>query len=104
GSVVPAGGGAGCREAQFNLALMYETGAGVPQDHAAAAAGCRRAAGQGEADAQYGLACMAEEGSGVPRDDTAAWFWHSLSAAQGDAEAAAGRDRTAARLTADPLA
>ena len=49
---------AGDAAAQFNLALMYDFGRGVPQDDVKGAAWYRQAAEQGYAKAQYNLGFM----------------------------------------------
>src|SRR6266852_388292 len=64
--------------AQFNIALMYKNGRGVPQDYAEAAKWFRLSADQGNASAQANLGNMYSKGSGVPQNDVAAWFWYRL--------------------------
>ena len=71
--------------AQFNLAVMYHKGKGVPQDYAEAAKWYRKAAEQGHADAQYNLGNMYGKGQGVPQDYVQAHMWFNLAAAQGAA-------------------
>ena len=51
----------GYATAQFNLALMYYNGRGVPRDYQAAARWYRKAADQGNAKAQYNLGQMVKE-------------------------------------------
>ena len=71
----------GNAEAQFALALVYETGEeGVAKDSAEAARWLRKAADQGLADAQFGLAAHYMLGNGVPRDYSEAYFWLNLAA------------------------
>src|SRR5436309_3203198 len=53
----------GNAEAQYNLAIMYFTGQGVPKDYAEAAKWFRLAAEQGHAGAQYALGVMFNLGS-----------------------------------------
>ena len=55
--------------AQTNLAFMYNTGQGVPQDHEKAAKWYRKAAEQGLAYAQFSLGVMYRKGNGVPKDN-----------------------------------
>ena len=74
-------------DAQFNLALMYAKGGGVPQDAAEAAKWWRRAADQGFARAQYFLGRTYDEGQGVPQEDVEAVKWYRRAADQGDADA-----------------
>ena len=68
---------------QFNLALMYNQGWGVPQDHAEAAIWYRRAAAQGHPKAQYNLALMYDYGEGVALDDAEAVRLYLEAANQG---------------------
>ena len=49
-------------DAQFNLAILYEKGLGVPQDSEEATNWYRLAAEQGDVDAQFNLAILYEEG------------------------------------------
>jgi TPR repeat protein len=75
-------------EAQFNLGVLYDEGAGVEQDLAVAADWYRKAAEQGFIDAQTNLGIMYYFGHGVARDYHEATKWFRLAAEQGDAEAA----------------
>lgn len=73
--------------AQFNLALMYNTGRGVPEDKAAAVGWYRLAAEQGYAKAQFSLGAMYERGQGVPQDYAEAARWYRTAAEQRNARA-----------------
>ena len=73
----------GRARAQYNLALMYAKGWGVPQDYAVAVEWYRRAAEQGLAEAQFNLAQMYFGGRGVPQDDAVAVEWYRKAAEQG---------------------
>jgi TPR repeat protein len=75
-------------EAQYNLGVMYDEGAGVEQDFAAAAAWYLKSAEQGFVDAQTNLGLMYYNGQGVARDHNEAARWFSKAASQGDQEAA----------------
>lgn len=77
----------GNARAEFFLAEMYLSGAGVKQDYAQALKLARAAAEQGSAEAQYTLGGMYERGQGVPKDGAQALMWYSLSAATGDEQA-----------------
>ncbi len=77
----------GNARAEFFLAEMYLSGAGVKQDYAQALKLARAAADQGSAEAQYTLGGMYERGQGVPQDAQQALVWYSLSAATGDEQA-----------------
>jgi TPR repeat protein len=77
----------GVANAQYNLALMYSNGVGVPQYDALAAKWYRLAAEQGYASAQFNLGLMYENGKGVPQDYTEAVKWYRLAAGRGVAKA-----------------
>jgi len=74
--------------AQYNLAVMYQEGEGVPQDYAEAMKWFRKAADQGDAHGQYGVGLMYTNGQGVPRDDAEAikWFRKATDQALGEAQ------------------
>ena len=74
---------AGNRDAQFNLALLYENGLGMKADPAAAERWFRRAAEQDDRGAQAYLAEMYAEGLGVKRDDEEALRWYRRAAELG---------------------
>lgn len=78
----------GIAGAQHDLALMYETGDGVPQDLTKARSWYEKAAQQGLADSQYNLALLYHEGRGGERDYVKARSWYEKAAAQGMAHAA----------------
>ena len=95
--------------AQFNLALMYEIGKGVPQDYAQALKWYRKAAEQGNAKAQNNLALMYAKGQGVPQDYVQAHKWFNLAAAGAtDKEvrdrATNNRDTVAAKMNSTQVA
>lgn len=77
----------GDAEAQYNLGVMYDEGAGRPRDLDVAAGWYRKAALQGFLDAQSNLGMMYYHGEGVDRDLAEAARWFRLAADQGDAEA-----------------
>lgn len=77
----------GVAAAQFNLALLYLNGDGVPKNPAAAAHWCRLAAEQGIPDAQDRLGILYFEGTGLPRDPVEALVWFKVAALAGHAEA-----------------
>jgi hypothetical protein len=74
-------------QAQFNLAVLYASGMGMPQDNEYAALLFRKAANQGIAAAQFNLGVMYREGAGVERDFAEAASWLQKAAIQGNAEA-----------------
>lgn len=73
----------GDAHAQYNLALIYAGGKGVPQDLAKAADLYRKAAEQGVAAAQYNLGLLYASGQGVPKDPKQAAEWLRKAADQG---------------------
>ena len=77
----------GDASAQFNLAIMYDHGWGVPHDCSQSAVWYRKAAEQGFAVAQYYLGVAYWEGQGIPQDYAQASAWYRKAAAQGDAAA-----------------
>jgi len=70
----------GDASAQFNLAVMYDHGRGVPRDDAEAAKWVRMAAEQGHAHAQYYLSSLYGAGKGVPQDPAEAVKWLRMAA------------------------
>jgi TPR repeat protein len=78
----------GDAEAQYNLGVMYDEGAGMGQDLAKAADWYRKAADQGFVDAQINLGMMYYHGQGFTRDHAEAAKWFKRAASQGDQEAA----------------
>jgi TPR repeat protein len=66
----------GNAKAQFNLAVMYDSGKGIRQDYAKAVKWYRKAAEQGNAKAQFNLAVMYDSGHGVLQSSAAAADWY----------------------------
>ncbi len=67
-------------QAQFNLALMYHSGAGVAQNEAEAVAWYHKAAENGSSQAQEFLAAGYAEGwFGLPHDVAKAKYWYQKS-------------------------
>ncbi len=75
---------AGDPRAQFALAIMYDTGDGVPHDFPLALTWFRRAAEGGYDVAQAKLGLMYLVGWAVPRDPGAAARWYRKAADQGN--------------------
>ena len=97
---------AGYVAAQYNLALMYRRGLGVPQDPAKATEWYLRTARQGDARAQLAIGLMYAEDLGVPQDYVQAHMWCNLSskeAVSGLAEGAEARDRVAQKMTSEEI-
>jgi hypothetical protein len=78
---------AGLAKAQFNLAVMYDSGIGTKQDRASAALWYARAAAQGNARSQYNLGQLYRAGEGVPQNLAAAEAWYEAAANNKLAEA-----------------
>jgi len=77
----------GDAEAQYNLGVMYDEGAGREVDLTLAAEWYQKAAEQGFIDAQTNLGIMYLGGQGVPKDLDSARKWLQHAAEQGDTEA-----------------
>ena len=77
---------AGNTDAQFNLALMYMRGEGVPKDAVEAVHWYRRAAAQGNPNAQLNLGACYVHSTGVREDLAEAARWYHCAAEQGDAD------------------
>ena len=80
----------GAPHAQYNVALMYAKGLGVPVDLHKAAELYEKAAAQGIVPAQYNIALMYQAGEGVPKDNAKALKWFQRAANNGDPNAATG--------------
>ena len=77
----------GDMEAEFDLAVCYEQGAGVEQDMAEAMKRFRRAADAGHAEAQYKLGAAYAYGIQVEQDYDQAVQWYAKAAEKGQADA-----------------
>src|SRR5262249_3190565 len=64
--------------AQFNVAVLYEKGLGVPRELVEAAKWYRKAAEQGDVQAQYSMGLLSENGTGTPRDPDEARKWYRI--------------------------
>ena len=89
--------------AQYDLAVMYDKGQGVPQNNEEAAKWYERAAEQGEPRAQYNLGLMYMNGQGLPRSLPRAYYWVSLSARHGDEHAVDAKDYLTQRMTREEM-
>lgn len=74
-------------QAQFTLALLYESGKLVPKSLADATAWFRRAAEHGHVEAQIATGTQYFLGRGAPKDETEACRWYERAADAGDAGA-----------------
>jgi localization factor PodJL len=78
---------AGSPAAEYEVAVRYAEGRGVPQNFADAARWFERAANRGLAPAQYRLGSLLEKGQGVKKDAEAARRLYLLAADKGNAKA-----------------
>ena len=85
-------------KAQFNLGLLHETGRGVTEDPAEAAAWYERAARQGVTQAQLNLAALHQTGRGVAQDPAEALYWLEVAARLGEGAAQEQAANAAAEL------
>jgi hypothetical protein len=81
----------GNRQAQYNLAVMYANGWGVPQDEAEANRWYRKAAEQGDASAQSLVGSAYLFGRGAPKDFAARGELAGASNPASDTRAAGGK-------------
>lgn len=70
---------AGLPQAEFNVAVMLDSGRGTPPDVGQAATWYARAALHGERRAAFNLGQLYEAGEGVPKNDDLARAWFSTS-------------------------
>ena len=82
----------GNENAQYNLAVMYNIGQGVPQDYKQAVYWYRLAAAQGNVSAQYALSLKHGKGQGVVQNYIKAYMWSNIAAANGSDKAITVRD------------
>ncbi len=78
---------AGEPAAEFEVAVRYMDGRGLPHDATRAVEWYRKAAAQGLAPAQYRLGSLYEKGEGVGRDLAMARMWYQRAAEQGNRKA-----------------
>jgi hypothetical protein len=74
---------AGDPDAEIRLGALYDVGAGVTPDAAAAFCWYRRAAVAGVPEAAFNVAVMQDSGRGAPHDPVAAARWYARAAAAG---------------------
>jgi TPR repeat protein len=77
----------GDAHAQFRLAKLYDSGAGVPENPANAAKWYQKAAKRGHADAQFVMGELCATGDGLPKDPEEAATWYRRAAEHGHAKA-----------------
>jgi len=92
-------------DAQYNLGVMYDNGAGggVKQDYQEAAKWYRMAAVQGSTDAQFNLGILYSRGRGVPQDLVQAYVLFELASTNGDADAIESRDIVAEKMKPEQI-
>ena len=83
---------AGQAEAEFDVAVMNDSGVGVARDQAAAALWYARAAAHGFTRAAYDLGELAAAGDGVPRNVVLARNWFDAAGAPSRARTLVGTD------------
>ncbi len=74
---------AGLPEAEFNLAVMLDSGIGIGVDRQSAAVWYARAASHGFGRAAFDLAELIERGDGVPENPVLAGDWFHVAAEEG---------------------
>src|SRR5210317_508433 len=89
----------GDADAQFNLALLYYTGLGIPQDRRYAIYWYTKAAEQGHIQAQYLLGHMYEYDDEPPQDYKLAFFWYTKAAEQNHHFAKEDRDKMLEKMS-----
>ena len=89
--------------AQYDLALLYDKGLGVPQSDAQAFHWYTRAAEHGDRRAQYNLGLMYMNGQGMTPNLVRAYYWLSLSLGQGDENATAAREYLIEKMTSEQI-
>jgi len=84
---IPNRAGAGDSIAQYEMALRYADGDGVPQNYRDAMAWFAKASANGNANAQWKLGLGYIKGIGVPHNERKAVVWFKRAANQGDIRA-----------------
>ena len=77
----------GNADAQYDLAVMYAEGQGVPKNDQQAVSWYQKAADQGYASAQNSLGVMYDKGEGVAEDNDEAVSWFRKAIEQGNSVA-----------------
>jgi len=74
----------GHKDSQFYIAIMFDAGSGVEEDHNQSAMWYQKAAVNGHNEAQYNLAVAYATGEGMPRSMRKAIYWMKKSALGGN--------------------
>ena len=91
-------------EAQYNLALSYYPGQGIPVDLEQAHHWYLRAAEQNYVRAQYRVAEMYEKGEGLRKDLIQAYFWFRVAGTEKYSDARKRRRKVAQGMTPEQIA
>ena len=91
-------------ESQFDLATLFDTGKGVPQDPARAFIWYERAARQGQKAAQFNLGVMYEDGVGIAVDPVRAYLYYALAVNGGPPYAARNLKQVKDTMTPEQIA
>ena len=89
----------GDADAQWQMAVRYHDGEGVPQSDTQAMLWFQLAAEQGNVAAQSALGSYYWAGRGVPEDLSKAYMWSAIALAGGDANSKARLEGLASRMT-----
>ena len=89
----------GDADAQWQMAVRYHNGEGVPQDDAQAMQWFQLAADQGNVAAQAALGAYYWAGRGVPEDLSKAYMWSTIALRGGDENSNARLEGLASRMT-----
>jgi len=91
----------GDANSQFNLALLYEHGAGTPQNTKQAVYWYTKLAEQGHVEAQYKLGRLYRFSGddGAPQDYKLAFFWYTKAAEKGHVFAKDERDKMLEKMS-----
>ena len=77
----------GLAQAQYNLAVAYDTARGISEEQSLAVKWYRRAAEQGDVNAKFNLGVKNETGKGTPQNFEKAVDWYMQAAQAGHAKA-----------------
>ena len=88
---------------QFNLALLYHKGDGVPRDYEQAINWYSKAAKAGHSNALYNLATLYDQGQGVEQNYALAYTLWKLAAAKGNELAQLNINTLSEIITAEQL-
>jgi hypothetical protein len=89
----------GDADAQWQMAVRYHNGEGVPQDDAQAMQWFQLAADQGNVASQAALGAYYWAGRGVPEDLVKAYMWSTIALRGGDENSNARLEGLASRMT-----